>query len=153
MTVSELSYSYLYARHFQGDVLINNVSDVKWYIFGGNIDNNNKSGMNDILYLDLMKPFNANSSPWNINSIKIPVAISQSAICISSSSIFLIGGNMRDPTHQKVNSSSSFYTLNLADSQWTIPNISGVNETFLGRQNLKAVIDSQEKSFYLVELA
>ncbi|KAF0544018.1 galactose oxidase [Gigaspora margarita] len=147
LTVGELSYSDLYARYFQADVLINNVSDVKWYIFGGNYDSNNESGMNEILYLDLIKPFDTNSSPWNKNSMTIPVAISQSAICISSSSIFLIGGNMRDPTYQIVNSSSSFYTLNLDDSQWTIPNISGVNETFLGRQDLKAVIDSHRRIF------
>ncbi|CAG8839829.1 42069_t:CDS:1, partial [Gigaspora margarita] len=83
-----------------GDVLINNVSDVKWYILGGNFDRNDESSMNEILYLDLMKPFNANSSPWNKNSINIPVAISQSALCISSSSIFLFGGNMRDPMYQ-----------------------------------------------------
>ncbi|KAF0544017.1 galactose oxidase [Gigaspora margarita] len=94
-----------------------------------------------------MKPFNANSTPWNKNSIKIPVAISQNAICISSSSIFLIGGTMRDPMYQTVNYSSSFYTLNLDDSQWTIPNITGVNETFLGRQDLKAVIDSHRRIF------
>ncbi|KAF0544013.1 galactose oxidase [Gigaspora margarita] len=102
--------------------------------------------MNETLYLDLLKPFNANSSPWNKSSIKIPVTISQSALCISSSSIFLIGGNMRD-LDQTVNYSSSFYTLNLDDSQWTIPNISGVNETFLWRQDLKAVIDSQRRIF------
>ncbi|KAF0544014.1 galactose oxidase [Gigaspora margarita] len=146
LTVSELSYSDLYARYFQADVLYNNVSDVKWYIFGGNFNANNKSGMNEILYLDLLKPFNANSSPWNKNSIKIPVAISQSALCISSSSIFLIGGNMRDTMYQAANY-SSFYTLNLDDSQWTIPNITGVNETFLGRQDLKAVIDGQRRIF------
>ncbi|KAF0544019.1 galactose oxidase [Gigaspora margarita] len=55
---------------------------------------------------------------------------------------------MRDPTYQTVNSSSSsFYALNLDDSQWTIPNISGVNETFLGCQDLKAVIDSHRRIF------
>ncbi|RIB27202.1 hypothetical protein C2G38_2137932, partial [Gigaspora rosea] len=133
-------------RFLQTSVLDND--RVRWYILGGNFDGQSTSDLNEVLYLDLSKPFNISLPPWNRDLSTIPFAVELSTACITSSSIFLIGGEMHDPISQTLYPlPPPVLKLNLTNSSWTIPNITGMNNSFLGRQTLQAVVDDTGKIF------
>ncbi|RIB23162.1 hypothetical protein C2G38_2032989 [Gigaspora rosea] len=72
----------------------------------------------------------------------MPVGVNL-ATCVSSpdnSTIFLIGGKM-------TSTSTAVYKFDPISLQWTIPIISGFNNSFINRNEINAVIDSKGKSY------
>ncbi|RIB23164.1 hypothetical protein C2G38_895865 [Gigaspora rosea] len=126
-------------RYEHSSALIND----KLYFFGGVTDTTNSS--NEVFYIDLSNKFDIFAPPFKKVSIGMPVG-DNLGTCVSSpdnSAIFLIGGRM-------TSTSTAVYKFDPINLQWTIPIISGFNNSFnsfINRQEINAVIDSKGKSY------
>ncbi|KAF0531622.1 galactose oxidase [Gigaspora margarita] len=123
-------------RNQHSSALIND----KLYFFGGVTQITNSS--NEVFYIDLSSTFDIFTSPFKKVLLGMPVG-DNLGTCVSSpdnSTIFLIGGRM-------TLTSTAVYKFDPINLQWTIPIINGFNDSFINRNEIKAVIDSKGKSY------
>ncbi|RIB28684.1 hypothetical protein C2G38_1396824 [Gigaspora rosea] len=119
------------------------------YFFGGR----NAKYNDQVLYLNLSSSFNTLSPPWSqIITSPIPTPLYSPFPCLSTdgSTIYLVGGMSQDHSNSSILMLPSSYTyaFNFNNLQWTTPNISNFNKTFLGRTSINGVADSNGKCYF-----
>ncbi|RHZ53515.1 hypothetical protein Glove_441g83 [Diversispora epigaea] len=120
------------------------IIDNRLLIFGGFISFTTSA--NDFFYLDLSNSFNNANISWNLiveGSLPINTWLSTSIVSLDNSTIFLIGGYMRNESTLDYDFSKKVYTYdynNFPSSKWTPPSITGDN--IPSRQQIRGVIDN-----------
>ncbi|RHZ53482.1 hypothetical protein Glove_441g92 [Diversispora epigaea] len=95
---------------------------------------------NDNFYLDLLEPFDNSNLTWK-PKVKLPINTwaSTAVASLDNSTIFLIGGYMRNKTLD-YDFSNQVYTYNDSTSKWTMPSITG--DVIPSRQQIRGVINN-----------
>ncbi|CAB4489296.1 unnamed protein product [Rhizophagus irregularis] len=137
-------------RYAQSSVLV----DKRIYFFGGESYHSpkNSSTLDQILYLDVSKPFNTVNPPFEeIINVPIPFGSSFATAFLSPQKnvIYLFGGTMVD-TNTK-NPSQEFYkqvlhSYNLETREWTIPT---TNDEVARKERINGVINKETGKFYV----
>ncbi|RHZ88418.1 hypothetical protein Glove_23g73 [Diversispora epigaea] len=125
----------LLKRRFHNSVIIKD----KLLILTG-ITTTNSS---EIFYLDLSKPFDSGNLTWTlIPNGNLPVYTSRSTAVLSldNSTIYLIGGFMRNKYTLDYDYSNLIYTYDYPTSTWSTPALNG--DEIPPRQDIKGVIDN-----------
>ncbi|RGB38777.1 hypothetical protein C1646_755276 [Rhizophagus diaphanus] len=138
-------------RYAQSSVLV----DKRIYFFGGESIHSPKpsSTLDQILYLDVSKPFNTVSPPFEeIINVPIPFGSSFATAFFSPQRnvIYLFGGIMVDANTK--NPSTEIYkpvlhSYNLETREWTIPTTNGIEPT--RRREINGVINKETGKFYV----
>ncbi|RGB29350.1 hypothetical protein C1646_795588 [Rhizophagus diaphanus] len=130
-------------RYAQSSVLV----DKKLFFFGGSLL---LSPINQILYLDVSKPFNTLDPPFEILNVTTPVRSSFATTFFNplKNVIYLFGGIMRNDSNTKINDDrSNLYSFDLETYKWSIPQ---TNETAPGRKiQMNGVINNKTGKFYV----
>ncbi|RIB28687.1 hypothetical protein C2G38_2157289 [Gigaspora rosea] len=121
------------------------------YFFEGNTKNPRFT--NQVLYLNLSSSFNITSPPWSqIATSPIPIPLQYPALCLSTdgSTVYLVDGLSQDQQNSSILMipQSSVYAFNTNSLQWTTPSIINFNNTFLGREDINSVADSNGKCYF-----
>jgi N-acetylneuraminic acid mutarotase len=120
----------------------------KLYFFGGSVINDFSS--NEVFYLDVSKPFNFEYPPWvDLTAFaKIPFGSEWGTVSLIYShidynpTIYLFGGQMRDPVSNVEGFISHVHVFNVTTSNWLMPFISG--KTPERRRNIRAANDAEK---------
>ncbi|PKK75369.1 hypothetical protein RhiirC2_846071 [Rhizophagus irregularis] len=129
--------------------------DKRIYFFGGESNHSpkNSTTLDQILYVDISKPFNTVSPPFEeIINVPIPFGSSYATAFLSTQKnvIYLFGGIMVDANTK--NPSLQIYepvlnSYNLETREWTVPVTNGPIPT--RRRAIKGVIDKETGKFYV----
>ncbi|CAB4376493.1 unnamed protein product [Rhizophagus irregularis] len=130
-------------RYAQSSVIV----DKTLFFFGGSLL---LSPINQILSLDVSKPFNTLDPPFEILNVTTPVRSSFATTFFSplKNVIYLFGGIMRNGSNTKIDDDrSNLYSFNLETYKWSIPQ---TNETAPGRRiQMNGVINNKTGKFYV----
>ncbi|CAB4426728.1 unnamed protein product [Rhizophagus irregularis] len=135
-------------RSAQSSVLV----DKRIYFFGGESFRSKKttSALDQILYLDVSKPFNTVSPPFEeIINVPIPFGSSFATAFFSPQKnvIYLFGGIMVDANTSLDIYKPVLHSYNLETREWTIPTTNGFEPT--RRRGINGVINKETGKFYV----
>ncbi|RHZ69937.1 hypothetical protein Glove_276g6 [Diversispora epigaea] len=128
-------------RYYHNSVII----DDRLLIIAGLKFDTENSNTNELFYLDLSNPFdniNDTNLPWNLihkGNLPINAWSSTSIVSVDNSTIFLIGGYIKNINANDFDFSHQVYTYSISNSNWTIPFINGVSVPV--RQSTMGVIN------------
>ncbi|RHZ89482.1 hypothetical protein Glove_13g200 [Diversispora epigaea] len=97
----------------------------------------------ELFYLDLLNSFDTSNILWNlIHNGDLPIYThgSTAIVSLDNSTIFLIGGYIKNKTTSELNYSKQVYTYNYNASNWTTPLITG--DSIPERQQMTGVIST-----------
>ncbi|CAG8778188.1 12299_t:CDS:2, partial [Dentiscutata erythropus] len=98
----------------------------------------------ELFYLDLSKPFDTSNILWNlIHDGDLPIYTygSTTVVSLDNSTIFLIGGYIKNKTTSELDYSKQVYAYDYSTSKWTTPSITGDNVPI--RQQMTGVINNK----------
>jgi len=134
-------------RYEQSSVLV----DKKIFFFGGETHSGLKYfTSNQILYLDVSKPFNTANPPFEeIPNVSIPFRSSFATAFLSPQKnvIYLFGGLMVDVNTDLDNFKSVLHSYNLVTNEWTIPITNGIASE--RRRDINGVINNETGKVYI----
>ncbi|RHZ81956.1 hypothetical protein Glove_116g43 [Diversispora epigaea] len=120
---------YPETRIGHNSVLINN----KIFYFAGN--------SHEVFYLDLLNSLNTSYAKWvSVADSSINIKYSTSVVNINDSTVFLIGGLMKNPFTGDDDYSHFVYNFDAKKLKWETPQIKG--DLPYGRKKMQAVIDN-----------
>ncbi|PKY48714.1 hypothetical protein RhiirA4_544791 [Rhizophagus irregularis] len=124
--------------------------DKKLFFFGGETDHSPKPSttLDQILYLDVSKPFNTVNPPFEEIPNTIPFGSSYAITFPSSQKnvIYLFGGITVNVNTDLDDFKSILYSYNLETNEWTIPTTSGIAPG--RRREISGVISNNTGKFY-----
>ncbi|PKY40935.1 galactose oxidase [Rhizophagus irregularis] len=132
-------------RNAQSSVLV----DIRLFILGGRSYKPTLS-LDQILYLDVSKPFNTANPPFEVLNVSIPFGSSFATAFLSPQKdvIYLFGGTTRDVNTNVFNNIKSvLYSFNLETNEWTIPTTNGIAPE--NRRLINGVINNENGKFYV----
>jgi hypothetical protein len=138
-------------RHAHSSVLV----DKKLFFFGGeSLSGNlkNSTSLDQILYIDISKPFNTANPPYEeIPNVSIPFGSSFATAFpsnVQKNVIYLFGGFMVNvDTDLDIVKSSILHSYNLETREWIIPITNGIIPT--RRKEINGVINNETGKFYV----
>ncbi|RIB13703.1 hypothetical protein C2G38_1709741 [Gigaspora rosea] len=132
-------------RYGQSSVLVGS----NLYFFGGT---RRGKYYDQVVYLNLSSSFNTLSPPWSQITTPIPTPLYFPFPCLSTdgSTIYLVGGMSQSLSNSSIRMLPSAYTyaFDFNNLQWTTPNITNFNNTYLGRTDISGVADSNGKYYF-----
>ncbi|RHZ80416.1 hypothetical protein Glove_136g77 [Diversispora epigaea] len=102
----------------------------------------------EFFYLDLSKSFDNNNITWKIipdNGLPVSVYHSTVVSSLDDSTIYLIGGFMRNKDTLNYDYSNLVYTYDYPTSTWSVPILGG--DSFPPLHNIKGIIDKSGKIY------
>ncbi|POG79680.1 hypothetical protein GLOIN_2v1836168 [Rhizophagus irregularis DAOM 181602=DAOM 197198] len=143
----EICYSLIpIERNAQSSVLV----DKKLFFLGGTSSKPAAFPLDQILYLDVSKPFNTAVPPFEVLNISIPFRSTFATAFLSPQKdvIYLFGGSMWDVNTNAYNYNKSvLYSFNLENNEWTIPTTNGIAPEH--RRTINGVINNENGKFYV----
>ncbi|CAB4489299.1 hypothetical protein RhiirA1_529824 [Rhizophagus irregularis] len=134
-------------RYAHSSVLV----DKKLFFFGGYSGHSLKTSENldQIIYLDISKPFNMANPPFEEISKTIPFGSSYATAFLSPQKniIYLFGGIVKDVNTDLDIFKSVLYSYNLETNEWTIPITNGIAPG--RRRDMNGVINNKTGKFYV----
>ncbi|CAB4426716.1 unnamed protein product [Rhizophagus irregularis] len=134
-------------RNAHSSVLV----DKKLFFFGGYSGHSLKTSKNldQIIYLDISKPFNTANPPFEEISKTIPFGSSFATAFLSPQKniIYLFGGIVKDVNTDLDSFKSVLYSYNLETNEWTIPTTNGIAPG--RRREMNGVINNKTGKFYV----
>src|SRR5437763_1934796 len=124
-------------RHAHSSVLV----DKRIYFFGG--EYGGPVPLNQILYLDVSKPFSIENPPFEESPASIPFGSSYATALLDPQKniIYLFGGVMRDTITGADAFQSVLNSYNLETNVWDIPKTNGIQPE--RRREIKGVISNE----------
>ncbi|PKY17369.1 hypothetical protein RhiirB3_521943 [Rhizophagus irregularis] len=125
--------------------------DKKLFFFGGHSDHSLKKSviLDQIIYLDVSKPFNTANPPFEEISKTIPFGSSFATAFLSPQKniIYLFGGIVKDVNTDLDSFKSVLYSYNLETNEWIIPITNGIAPG--RRREMNGVINNKTGKFYV----
>ncbi|RHZ71072.1 hypothetical protein Glove_262g66 [Diversispora epigaea] len=98
----------------------------------------------ELFYLDLSNSFDNTNLPWNLireGDLPINTYSSTAIVSLDNSTIFLIGGYIKNKSTLDYDFSHQVYTYDYLNSKWNTPSITG--DSIPTRQQMTGVIDNK----------
>ncbi|CAB4426717.1 unnamed protein product [Rhizophagus irregularis] len=134
-------------RYAHSSVLV----DKKLFFFGGYSGHSLKTSKNldQIIYLDISKPFNTANPPFEEISKTIPFGSSYATAFLSPQKniIYLFGGIVKDVNTDLDSFKSVLYSYNLETNEWIIPTTNGIAPG--RRREINGVINNKTGKYYV----
>ncbi|PKK75373.1 hypothetical protein RhiirC2_773695 [Rhizophagus irregularis] len=105
--------------------------------------------LDQIIYLDVSKPFNTANPPFEETSSTIPFGSSYATAFLSPQKniIYLFGGIVRDVNTDIGSFKSVLYSYNLETNEWTIPTTNGIAPG--KRREMNDIMNNKTGKFYV----
>ncbi|GES94599.1 hypothetical protein GLOIN_2v1532917 [Rhizophagus clarus] len=138
----------LVKRNGHSSVLV----DKKLIFLGGQelfFNQNIQLMLDQMLYLDVSKPFNTENPPFEEMPNTIPFKSSYATAFLSSQKniIYLFGGYMRDVNTDLNIFNPVFHSYNLETNEWSVPTSNGITPS--ERVEINGVINNETGKFYV----
>jgi hypothetical protein len=125
--------------------------DKRIYFFGGFSNNSPKFSnfLDQILYLDVSKPFNIANPPFVVIPVPIPFGSAYATALLDPQKniINLFGGFMVDVNTNNDSPKSVLYSYNLETNEWNIPKTNGIEPE--RRREINGVVNYETGKFYI----